>query len=163
MSPWAPLRPCATPNCPERVPRGHCAAHRRQREAYRGSSASRGYDHKWVLFRRYFVSLLLEANIPPVCGAALPGGPDTKEHSRCHQDGLQNGHDLHLDHEPPLSEAEREAARHGDRRAVDDAMRCSFLCRSCHASKGLQQNPRRPAWIDRGGLGMIPSDWLAMT
>ncbi len=61
-------------------------------------------------------------------------------YSHCLQMGAhvtksRNGADLVLDHDPPLTEAEREMARQGDRRAVDDIYRVGYLCATCHGWK----------------------------
>ncbi len=137
--PVAPLRLCASSGCRERVPSGNCAKHRRQREQWRGTSADRGYDHHWARFRLHFVFLLAERGIPPVCGASLPTGPDVARYSRCKAERIENGAGLHLHHEPALTDLERAAAIAGDRRAVDDPDRCGFLCRACHAARGLDE------------------------
>jgi len=73
--------------------------------------------------------MLVEAGIPPVCGAALLGGP-TGGWSRCKEEGRSNGADLHIDHQPKLSQAERQ-----DLAKVCDPLRVELLCRSCHARK----------------------------
>ncbi len=128
--PTAPLRPCAYPGCPVRVTRGHCPTHRRTLDLYRGSASSRGYDSHWSkVFRPQYFAQLVALGIPPVCGARLPDGP-ASTHSRCQADGLLNGDTLHLDHEPPLTDAERK-----DRHAVCDRRRIVLLCSSCHSLK----------------------------
>lgn len=73
--------------------------------------------------------MLVEAGVLPICGASLPGGPQTSD-SRCQADGLQNGEDLHLDHEPPLTDAERL-----DARIVCDPLRIQLLCGVDHSRK----------------------------
>ncbi|MGE0450855.1 MAG: hypothetical protein AB7Q29_14875 [Vicinamibacterales bacterium] len=77
------------------------------------------------------MQLLIRAGIAPVCGAALPDGPQTT-HSRCRARGAlvsknPDGTDLHFNHWPPLQPHER-----GDRRAVCDPRRIELLCRTCH-------------------------------
>ncbi len=125
--PTASLRPCATPQCGVLVPHGHCAAHQRRTERLRGSAHARGYTSYWhEVFRPFFISLLVNANVAPVCGASLPTGPQTT-HSRCQADGLMTGSGLHLHHEPPLEEWER-----ADRARVCDPHRIQLLCASCH-------------------------------
>lgn len=121
--PTAPPRACAT--CGALIT-GPCPTCRRTRDRYRGSAASRGYGHVWQAFRPQFMGMLVAAGIPPVCGARLPNGPTTS-HSQCRAAGLINGTDLHLHHEPPLSEAERQ-----DVRAVCDPTRIEALCSTCH-------------------------------
>jgi hypothetical protein len=130
--PRAPQRACLTIGCPTLVDRGRCPACTKQ--AYRGSSTQQGYTSAWDRFRtETFPSLLIRANIVPMCGAVLIGGPVTKD-SRCKQLGrytFNSGNEsLHLDHEPPLSVTER-----ADTKAVCDPMRVQYLCKSCHSVK----------------------------
>lgn len=73
--------------------------------------------------------MLLEAGIPPICGARLPTGPQTQD-SRCDQDGRNTMEALHFDHEPPLTDAERTQPAH-----VCDPNRIQLLCASCHSAK----------------------------
>ena len=74
--------------------------------------------------------MLLEAGIPPVCGAALPTGPQTAD-SLCKAEGRSQGEDLHFDHEPPLTDEERL-----DPHIVCDPTRIQLLCGSrCHQAK----------------------------
>lgn len=43
-----PMKSCATPGCPEIVPRGRCARHSRSYDATRRpDAATRGYDSRW--------------------------------------------------------------------------------------------------------------------
>jgi hypothetical protein len=81
-----------------------------------------------------FPSHLVVANVAPVCGATLPGGPQTTD-SRCRSLGLltfynEDGTALHGDHVPPLRDEERH-----DRRAVCDPLRIQLLCAACHARR----------------------------
>lgn len=46
------MKVCSEPGCPEVVDAGRCPAHRRQREQYRGSRQSRGYDRGYDLNRK---------------------------------------------------------------------------------------------------------------
>lgn len=48
----AVLRHCATPSCPEKVTRGHCAKHKRQRDRARGTRHERGYTNKWGAYSK---------------------------------------------------------------------------------------------------------------
>jgi hypothetical protein len=50
--------------------------------------------------------------------------------SRCRADGFQNWRNLHVDHDPPLRDEERQ-----HRHLVEDFMRVGLLCASCHATK----------------------------
>lgn len=88
---------CATPRCPVVVDRGHCPDHARQRDRRRGSAASRGYDAKWTRVVTAFYCALVEAGIPPVCGATLPDVPSTGD-SLCAAEGLQTFQPLDCDH-----------------------------------------------------------------
>ena len=125
--PSAPLRSCATPGCRELVLRGHCTSHQQQRERRRGSAHQRGYSSYWHhTFRPYFIGVLVQRGIVPTCGAALPDGPRTSA-SRCQRDGRVTAMDLHLHHEPPLTDAERQ-----DRLKVCDPLRIVLLCSACH-------------------------------
>jgi hypothetical protein len=90
------------------------------------------YGHAWsVVFRQHFVGLLLQAGLTVKCGAALPDGPKTQD-SECQALGRITTRGLELDHAPALTEAERQAAIQGDRRAVDDPFRVQWLCSDCH-------------------------------
>ncbi len=81
--------------------------------------------------------MLLEAGIPPVCGAALPTGPQTQD-SLCKAEGRVQGEDLHFDHEPPLTAEERL-----DPHAVCDPNRLQLLCGSrCHHAKTEREKGR---------------------
>jgi hypothetical protein len=130
--PNAPKRACLTIGCPSLVDRGRCPAC--TKHASRGSSTAQGYGSQWNRFRtETFPSLLIRANVVPMCGAVVPGGPATKD-SRCKQLGRYTFHSgsesLHLDHEPPLSVTERANSQ-----AVCDPMRVQYLCKSCHSVK----------------------------
>jgi hypothetical protein len=101
--------------------------------------------------------MLVDAGIPPVCGAALPGGPVTED-SRCKQAGLltfQNtdGSDLHLDHEPPLQPRERH-----DPAAVMNPMRLQLLCKRDHSAK----TSREIHSVVRGASAWLLSSLLAV-
>jgi hypothetical protein len=82
--------------------------------------------------------MLITADVIPSCGAALSTGPVTTD-SRCKAAGLTvftsaDGTDLHLDHEPPLLEHERDNPS-----AVCDATRIQLLCRECHSAKTMRE------------------------
>jgi 5-methylcytosine-specific restriction protein A len=53
--PSRPKRPCRQPGCPELVVTGYCDTHAKpaaqQRERWRGSASSRGYDSAWQNIR----------------------------------------------------------------------------------------------------------------
>lgn len=138
------MHPCRG-GCGQLVTAGRCASCSRTIEQRRGSATDRGYDAYWRRFRPYFVNLLIQAGIVPVCGAALPNGPQTQD-SLCQQAGRLTGDDIHLDHEPPLTDAERARSRAGDHAIVCDATRIQLLCGNCHATK-----TRAEQLADRGG------------
>lgn len=127
--PTAALRPCVA-GCGTLVTTGACPSCARKTEQARGSAHQRGYTVTWNRFRAYVVQRMVHLNISPVCGATLPGGPDTQAYSRCQAEGLRTLQDLHLDHDPPLQDWERT-----DPRKVCDEARVGLLCRSCHAAK----------------------------
>src|SRR4051812_22966064 len=109
--PSALLRPCAyVGGCPELVASGGCPAHTRQVEQRRGSAHARGYTRAWEKFKAWVIERLIAFDIPPVCGARLPGAPVTND-SLCQAKGLLNEHRLHLDHTPPLLDSERADER----------------------------------------------------
>lgn len=78
--PSALLRPCATQSCSALVKRGHCLAHRRVREARRGSAASRGYTYRWSQYSQAWLRKY------PLCGMRQDRQL-CAEHSRCVQAG----------------------------------------------------------------------------
>jgi hypothetical protein len=126
--PSAPLPFCPHPGCSQRS-RGPCAEHRAQRhqhiDAQRGSRHARGYDSRWVRFRAAFFQLLIARHVIPMCGARLSGVPTTR--SLCAQQHRMTFEDLHLDHDPPLQDWERN-----DPSRVCDPQRVGFLCAACH-------------------------------
>jgi 5-methylcytosine-specific restriction protein A len=73
--PWAPVRRCTWPGCPEdRAFRGRCAKHAQAAEDARGSSTQRGYDarhrraRKNVLRRDRFCQCATEGCHPEIAG-----------------------------------------------------------------------------------------------
>lgn len=144
--PSAMLRACAEPGCPELTRATRCPAHEKAREAEdrtrRGTATERGYDSRhWRPFRERFKAMLIQAGIAPVCGASLPGGPAMTA-SRCRAEGRlvernPDGSDLHVDHDPPLTDAERS-----DWRKVCDVHRVGLLCKSDHAVKTAREQSR---------------------
>lgn len=127
--PTALLKDCAYPGCTVLVDNGRCAEHARAREQWRGTAASRGYDSRWVAFKRWFINRLIALDLAPVCGARLPGAVETTD-SQCKAAGVLTWRGLHLDHTPPLREDERQ-----DWAIVCDAMRVQLLCAHCHSAK----------------------------
>lgn len=135
MSPLAPRHPCSVSGCPALTDGGPCPDHARAREQRRGTAHARGYTYGgWQPFRRRFFALLVAHDILPICGAALPTGPTTRD-SACRDAGLftftsQDGSSLHLDHEPELEDHERT-----NQAAVCDPDRIVLKCASCHSIK----------------------------
>jgi hypothetical protein len=135
--PSAPLSPCrGRVGCPSLTQAGVICAICRPTYARRSASAQ-GYTSYWRAFRLRFVQLLIRAGLAPICGAALPDGPAMRD-SICKAEGRTNGAHLHLDHDPPLTPAERS-----DRRIVCDPQRVGFLCASCHAHKTNREQRAR--------------------
>ncbi len=60
MSPWAPLKACAVPGCPNRVVKGRCPEHSKQanraEDTRRGSRHERGYDSRWSRYSKQFLA-----------------------------------------------------------------------------------------------------------
>lgn len=137
--PYAPQRPCPHSGCPTLTTGGLCPAHARQSiqrmDQQRGTAHARGYTYgDWQPFRRRFLATLVDAGITPVCGAALPTGPRTRD-SLCLDAGLltftsADGSSLHLDHEPSLEDWERRNPT-----IVCDLNRIVLKCAACHARK----------------------------
>jgi hypothetical protein len=125
---------CTEPGCHELVRQGRCAAHARRIEQRRGSASSRGYGQAWKQFKPRFKAQLIALGIAPVCGARMPGAPETMD-SQCRAEGRLNARRLHLDHTPPLTPSERL-----DRCAVCDPLRVQYLCESCHNAKTAREN-----------------------
>lgn len=117
--------------CPELVASGYCPAH--TATAVRGSAHARGYTRAWQRFRLWFIQKLIAAGVVPVCGARWPGLPSTGD-SRCQADGRLNDRRLHLDHTPPLTDAERRIER-----CVCDVARLQLLCQACHNAKSARE------------------------
>lgn len=128
--PDALLRACSSPGCPELTTGTACRAHRR------GSAHQRGYTRTWEVFRAWFIAKLIGFGIAPVCGARWPGEPSTGD-SACQREGRLNNRRLHLDHTPPLADAER-----ANERVVCDVHRVQLLCRECHNAKSARERAR---------------------
>lgn len=125
--PVAAQRLCAG-GCGALVARGRCAGCARTIEQQRGSSSARGYGATWRRFRTRYVAMLVHQGIIPACGASLPGGP--QQPTECQAAGLLTVSNLHLDHEPPLTDAERTNPR-----VVCDPLRVHLLCQREHNQK----------------------------
>lgn len=119
--------------------RGRCPACTRR--ALPGTTTERGYGGMWRRFRTRYVSLLVQHGIMPCCGATLPNGPHCGP-TECQQVGVLTVSNLHLDHEPPLTDAERR-----DPRKVCDEKRVRLLCQREHGIKSRREQQR---W-SRGG------------
>lgn len=130
--PTAAMRPCRVRGCSTVGP---CATHSRskQTDERRGSASSRGYGAAWARFRPQFRDMLTAAGIVPCCGAALPDGPQTQD-STCKAKGRVNFDELHFDHEPPLTDAERQSPS-----IVCDPRRIQLLCGADHNRKRARE------------------------
>lgn len=120
--------------CGALVTRGRCQACTRR--VLPGSTTERGYDGMWRRFRKRYVSLLVQQGIVPCCGATLPNGPQCGP-TECQQQRLITVSNLHLDHEPPLRDAERR-----DPRKVCDPLRVRLLCQREHGMKSRREQGR---------------------
>jgi len=129
--PTSALPFCSHPGCSRRS-RGACPEHRAARhqatDARRGSRHARGYDSRWVAFVAAFPRLLMAKGILPICGARLSGIPSPR--SMCTKQGRVTLESLHLDHDPPLEEWERQRSER-----VCDPQRVQLLCAACHSRK----------------------------
>lgn len=122
--PTALLRYCGEPGCPELVASGRCSAHARVYDTRRGTACNRGYDARWRRLRRRFIHRLIALGIGPLCGARLPGAPETA-HSRCVADHRVVAGAV-VDHIVP---------HRGDERRLYDTLNLQFLCKACHDRK----------------------------
>lgn len=61
------MRVCSEPGCPELVETGRCATHRRQREQYRGTRQSRGYDRAHELRRAWWAPKVASGKVNCWC------------------------------------------------------------------------------------------------
>lgn len=133
--PSAAKKPCVVAGCPELTSSGPCPTHARQREQRRGSARSRGYNAAWEHFRaETFPALLLEHGLAPMCGAALSYGP-SMVYSQCRAAGLHVFDRLNLDHEPPITDAERALPTYERNQVMCDPSRVGYLCSDCHSAK----------------------------
>lgn len=97
--PSALLRACPG-GCGALVERGRCPACARLVEQRRGTAAQRGYDARWRRLRERYLRRLVAAGVAPVCGARLPGAPETTD-SLCAAEGRLVDGVLDLDHIVP--------------------------------------------------------------
>src|SRR5437868_6954601 len=100
MSPTAVAKACSVPGCGVLVAHGRCVHHARQADRARGSAAARGYDRCWRARRTWFFHRLLALGMVPVCGARLPGAPETVD-GLCAAEGQRTLNDRHVDHIVP--------------------------------------------------------------
>lgn len=128
------MRPCNHDGCPTLTDSRFCPAHAKAKEHQRGKTAERGYGGRWQAFRLVFVDQLASAGQHAICGASLPTGPQTTD-SACKAAGYLVYDDLHVDHEPPLEDWERQIVAR-----VCDPNRVQLLCRHCHSAKTKRQN-----------------------
>jgi 5-methylcytosine-specific restriction endonuclease McrA len=149
-------RVCRLPGCPSPAVRnGRCLPHQQQANQARAAGRVFAYSTAWWHhFRLQFVAALIRAGLVPVCGAALPGGPDTAAFSQCRRDGVftfrsADGSDLHVDHTPPLTTRE-----HTDRAAITNLFRCCLLCQACHSAKTAREQAEPPSRAPAGPVNV---------
>src|SRR5690554_5661002 len=111
-----PKRPCNHPGCRRLVEKGYCDEHRRQRsqeyDRWRGSSAERGYGHRWRKYREWF----LKQN--PLCVECRKRGKLT-----------------------PATEVDHIRPHKGDPVLFWDAENnWQGLCKSCHSRKTAKED-----------------------
>lgn len=85
----------------------------------RPSAAKRGYGRAWQKFRLWYASIH-----PAICCAVLPNGQTCGAALPSHQ--------MHLDHEPPLVDANDAG--------LLDATRVRWHCVHCHSAKTLRDS-----------------------
>lgn len=103
MGTGAVPRACSRYGCPHLQPCPEHGRHAQQREhnRQRGSSHQMGYGARWRAFTAWYRAALLRLDIAPLCGARLPGAPQTTD-SLCAQRGrLTLGHVV--DHIRPVT------------------------------------------------------------
>lgn len=116
--PMTPLAYCATPGCAQRVPSGHCAQHRAQRDHIRGSRHQRGYTSRWARYSHRRLARL------PLCGQREDGAR-YGEHSVCTQQGRLE----------PATCTDHIVPHHGDQGLFWQVANHQSLCTSCHSLK----------------------------
>jgi 5-methylcytosine-specific restriction protein A len=107
-----PLRPCASPGCPELVVSGRCKKHRqahREYDRHRGSSAERGYNGRWQKARAAYLRM------HPLC-------------AECERSGKVEPANV-VDHIKP---------HRGDMMLFWDMSNWQSLCKRCHDVKTAQ-------------------------
>jgi len=135
------LRPCSTVGCAGLSETGPCPTCRTTNPGHtegRGSASARGYGRSWLDLRARFRRALVAADIPPVCGARLPGAPAAPP-SACQARGqfvddtlhkLRFGTGLHTDHIVP---------HQGDAVLFKDLRNLQLLCREEHREKTARE------------------------
>jgi 5-methylcytosine-specific restriction protein A len=100
------MRACRHPGCGELVRSGRCPAHTQEVEQRRGSSAARGYGHRWRLARAAYLRQ------HPLCVACQAQGKTAAA--------------TEVDHVLP---------HRGDARLMWSQHNWQPLCQSCHSRK----------------------------
>lgn len=112
---------CAEPGCGERVVKGRCPAHARERDRARGTFRQRHgglYDARWDRRRKRFLEVF------PLCGMRPDGQLPVM--SQCHRDGIVTAA-TDVDHVRP---------HRGDAKLFNDARgNWQSLCGRCHRAK----------------------------
>jgi 5-methylcytosine-specific restriction protein A len=134
--PQALAKLCGVLGCPHVQP---CPDHGRkaQQRAYddrRGSASSRGYGSRWRAYVEWFVAELfrLAVDRAGLCGARLPGTPDTLD-SRCAAAGFIVVGTV-VDHIVPVTGPQ-------DARFYEPSNH-QLLCESCHNAKRQRERGR---------------------
>jgi len=113
-------------DCPDHGRR----AQRHRYNQHRGSPTALGYGTPWTRYRSWYFDELERQQGLPICGARLPGAPETTD-SRCASHGwVTRGR--YLDHIRP--------ATGPDDPAFFDPANHQLLCASCHDAKRQRES-----------------------
>ncbi len=108
-----PLKPCATPRCPELTTATRCERHTRARnrgpDTRRGTKSERGYDSRWSRFSRSYRQRY------PLC-------------VECERNNRVTA-SAEVDHGVPLADGGEKY----------DEANLQALCKSCHSRKTLRE------------------------
>lgn len=134
--PSALLRACSWPGgCGNLVKAGRCEKHERTAQKLERNASARGYDWKWQRFCRAYDIKIVRAGLIKLCGARLPGAPQTND-SECAAKRILNdgqGKPLHHDHIEP---------HRGDEAKRIDPLNIQLLCVRCHGRKSAQESAK---------------------
>jgi 5-methylcytosine-specific restriction protein A len=105
------------------VHRGRCQKHAKQADAYRGSSAARGYGSRWARYRAAFLREY------PLCGDRPPTARQTND-SVCQREGIMTGATV-VDHIVPVT-GPTDPTFYADQKQA--------LCATCHQAKRQRES-----------------------